>query len=1635
MKTPRPPALIWLVLLLPWLLLGSQVSPGAAQAPRPTQPSVYWRYDAPSPLSLVRAADVDQNGIDEFIVTTEESQVILLNAAGQDRWSYQTPDEAPLEQITVLNVDGSEDPALEIALVTDEALILLDHEKQVLWHREVTFPGQPVALRALDRDGDGREEILVLLDSGLFRLYDATGELLWQFPDAPPGGDDPQPRVDVGDVDGDGLDEIVFSYFNRFSRLMLIDPLRERSRWEKSLSGRIPVLTLASLYPQAPAYIAVGNSFSGRDRVQERVVLYDIGGNEEWIRTPNKVVTALATAHLPDGPALLVGTEVGTVTAYTPAGDRLWRYLPETATRAVVSISPNNSGRQENQPALAFTLSGPGSREAVATDVILLGSSGQEMQSFVSASGSGQTRLVDSNKDGISELLLASFGTLSLTGPGTGARKNAPAWDEPLGNPRAMLVADFDLDEQDELLVGAGASLYLLEGEDGRASWLQPLGGEVNQLALASMSGDSMPLIVAAYSQPSMPEGGQREPESRLELWQPGRAVWNTPERIQGTVTALAVGDVQGDEQPEIVAGTSEGDLLAYALDTNEEERVLWRAAAAGQIEHLILVESMDSDGADGDGREIFVATSQNQIYRFSGTGEGGVLTNYNLHEIAALYPLPDPGGSVSSLLVATTDGGIRGLSREGREIWQWQLPEGRPTLVRPAGDAFLIATDAGQLLYFDVRSKEVVWELNNLGEIRDLYWGDLDGGGVEDLAIGNRSGDVELYTSDRRSWDSLSLGSGVFRLGGVRQGPRQQAQLAAVMENGVMQLFEAKPNLPPLLVNARAEVGAGRYDIHVSVIEEAEDEVQITLETYDPESRQWQTAGEKQVGRGEVVFPLTPEQQEPVRYRFIFDDGSHQGIVEPAPGPAPQPVRGLRGGIVLPVILAIAAISLLLLIRQSLSTEAHTRRFYNRVKQQPAATLSLLNAQYTRSGGSPDFLLSLSNLARLDGNQPLANLANGIFLLGTRPDTALPIINSALANAENSAVPWHRLHDWRVTYEMGQALIEAPTVTELSLLRPQVAQLVEARKVAPGLKAFLRVLSSLRDSERVETSEDRIVYLHEATIILQQIDEQQAQRPLTIESELISALLERSRGLVNAEIEMLRGQAQLRITLKTKQMVPQEGQTLIALEIANNGRAAAENLVVTVEDSPAYRVESVPQVIPVLSPGRSHQVEFQMAPQVNDRFRIALKVYYHDRSQQDRRIDFADMVHLLPPVRAFSPIANPYTPGSPLRGNSPLFYGREEIFEFVTENVGSGQGRSVLILVGQRRTGKTSALLRLTEQMPEPLLPVYIDCQSLGVLPGMGALLHDLAWLIADALAARGYELEVAPPAVWREDPAGHFQRRFIPAVQALLPEESTLVLVFDEFEVFENLVKDGILPSTFFTFMRHLMQHSNRMGFVFVGTRRLEEMSTDYWSVLFNIALYQQIGFLSKEAALKLIREPVAPNIIYDDLALDKIWRVTAGHPYFLQLVCYTLVKRANSQGTGYVTISDVNAALEEMLSLGEVHFAYLWQRSTYTERALLAAVAHLMTRDVPFHPADLIQYLEQYGFRLDPAEVTAGLNRLVEREIMEETTSEGTTLYELKIGLVGLWAAQNKSLSKLYESRQSEGNGQVVAERIAN
>ena len=71
--------------------------------------------------------------------------------------------------------------------------------------------------------------------------------------------------------------------------------------------------------------------------------------------------------------------------------------------------------------------------------------------------------------------------------------------------------------------------------------------------------------------------------------------------------------------------------------------------------------------------------------------------------------------------------------------------------------------------------------------------------------------------------------------------------------------------------------------------------------------------------------------------------------------------------------------------------------------------------------------------------------------------------------------------------------------------------------------------------------------------------------------------------------------------------------------------------------------------------------------------------------------------------------------------------------------------------------------------------------------------------------------------------------------------------------------------------------------------------------------------------------------------------------------------------------------------------------------------------------FKPSDLVQLLKQYNIHLEPSSVIRALNRLVEREIFQDLSAEGSLTYALRIGLVGQWVRHNKSFSRLYESKE--------------
>jgi hypothetical protein len=342
----------------------------------------------------------------------------------------------------------------------------------------------------------------------------------------------------------------------------------------------------------------------------------------------------------------------------------------------------------------------------------------------------------------------------------------------------------------------------------------------------------------------------------------------------------------------------------------------------------------------------------------------------------------------------------------------------------------------------------------------------------------------------------------------------------------------------------------------------------------------------------------------------------------------------------------------------------------------------------------------------------------------------------------------------------------------------------------------------------------------------------------------------------------------------------------------------------------------------------------------------------------------------------------------------------------------------AILVLIGQRRTGKTSILQQLPAHLePEHYLAVFIDGNGLGIDPGMTNFFLSLIEDIILGLERVGLSVPRVGPKELGESPQRYFEHQFLREVRALIGDR-LLLLAIDEFEELGARVQSGALPKSVFSYVRHLMQHGEQLAFIFAGTHRIEEMIGDYWSVLFNSSIYRRIGFLEEDAARRLITEPVKEQgMLYDDLAVQEIVRLTAGHPYFTQLLCHILVNRCNDDERNYVTIQSVREALDELLELGRTHLTYVWNTSDKGTRLCLAALADLRARIDQVTVAAIANRLGDYGLELSAGQIHRAMTTLAARDLVTIEQAEPAA-FALTAELYAHWLRRYRQLSRVAE-----------------
>ena len=103
--------------------------------------------------------------------------------------------------------------------------------------------------------------------------------------------------------------------------------------------------------------------------------------------------------------------------------------------------------------------------------------------------------------------------------------------------------------------------------------------------------------------------------------------------------------------------------------------------------------------------------------------------------------------------------------------------------------------------------------------------------------------------------------------------------------------------------------------------------------------------------------------------------------------------------------------------------------------------------------------------------------------------------------------------------------------------------------------------------------------------------------------------------------------------------------------------------------------------------------------------------------------------------------IVNPYIAGSPVTGPE-MFFGRQDVFDFVRQTLTGKHRDQVIVLYGRRRTGKTSVLYQMRRHLSERYLCIFVDLHGLA-LDSLDGFLWELANHIRRSLR-REYQIEL---------------------------------------------------------------------------------------------------------------------------------------------------------------------------------------------------------------------------------------------------------------------------------------------------
>lgn len=356
-------------------------------------------------------------------------------------------------------------------------------------------------------------------------------------------------------------------------------------------------------------------------------------------------------------------------------------------------------------------------------------------------------------------------------------------------------------------------------------------------------------------------------------------------------------------------------------------------------------------------------------------------------------------------------------------------------------------------------------------------------------------------------------------------------------------------------------------------------------------------------------------------------------------------------------------------------------------------------------------------------------------------------------------------------------------------------------------------------------------------------------------------------------------------------------------------------------------------------------------------------------------------------------------------------FVGRTAKIQAIGNRLLKAQMSSTYI-TGQKRVGKTSlaqAVLRYIDAhatAPTSYITCYLEwgeycaADAAGTVKALGEQIYDLMRIHLPS----GFE---TPPPI--------FDGTLAPlnAIAKLLEATSPnkrFVIVLDEFdEIHPEMYRYGALAEAFFANLRTLSARKN-LAFILVGGEKMPFIIGAQGDQL-NKFIREPLDYFSRSDEwtdyVSLVVEPSKGSLNWEESAINELFSLTNGHPYYTKLLCAKIFSTAVAQRDTDIIVSDVKHALNgRVAELDTNAFAHFWKDGISAERAeaevielkrlrVLVAFGRALRSETPNRNTITEQISSS---TLDPSNIGPIIEDFCRRDIMKDSNGEITMLLSI-------------------------------------